>query len=277
MSSEGEPINKGRINIQELGDSDNATIETNSDGSSEWNTIPYEAVNLTIFAQGYKPLIKEIALQPGKNDLSYTLERDPHGKLTDDFLENEEKLIFYEDFQDGEAIFLNEEGSWQITEAQDDPENIILDANQEAERFRVLMMWVDPLSPLFIVEYSFRWIDIAYTERSDYYQGLSFGKYQLTAHITSQARQGFHLWDFNENAKSLIAYSTYKNFENNIWYRVRVEGYDDQLTFYLNDEPIGNIQVSNDFFPEDNNFISISAAEGTHVQYDDLLIKLPKN
>lgn len=97
----GAPIAGASIIFPESG-SENFFL-TDDQGRHTWSNLPGEAVSLTVSAQGY--LISEQAstIQRGPNEITVLLNRDPYGVLPAEACAPGQKVLYIEDFQDGQA------------------------------------------------------------------------------------------------------------------------------------------------------------------------------
>ena len=59
--------------------------------------------NLQVSAPGYHAASQPVTLERGPNELAVVLQRDPLGLAAADACAPDEKLLYIEDFQDGEA------------------------------------------------------------------------------------------------------------------------------------------------------------------------------
>jgi hypothetical protein len=102
---EGEeeaPIIGATVLLAEV-EGDEGTQNTDNVGQVFWYDLPGETVNLSISAQGYFPRDMTESVERGINQISVTLDRDPHGLLPSEACGPSEHLLYIEDFQDGEA------------------------------------------------------------------------------------------------------------------------------------------------------------------------------
>jgi hypothetical protein len=115
--------------LAEIGDEVGTQI-TDDVGQAFWYDLPGETINLSISAQGYYPLDISESIERGINQLAVALERDPHGLLPSEACAPGERLLYIEDFQDGEAEGWEEIESrtqgWGIGPHPDTPNNIVL-------------------------------------------------------------------------------------------------------------------------------------------------------
>jgi hypothetical protein len=134
VDREEKPLPSATINVAELGNLSEATQVTDESGAASWTDLPGETATLSIQAPGYYPLAELLALQAGENALSFTLERDTFGLTVGQACRPEEKLLYVDDFQDGQAqgwdaIEMNISG-WTVGAAPDTPENQVIMAQE---------------------------------------------------------------------------------------------------------------------------------------------------
>jgi hypothetical protein len=99
---EDAPIVGAHVVLAEVGDKTGSQI-TDDVGQAFWYDLPGETVSISIAAQGYFPLDITDSIERGINQITVALERDPHGILPSEACAPGEKLLYIEDFQDGEA------------------------------------------------------------------------------------------------------------------------------------------------------------------------------
>jgi hypothetical protein len=86
--------------VVEAGDKN---VATDADGTAVLNNLPGEAVSVSVAASGYKAGKIDKILVPGDNALDVSLEEDPNGLLPLNACASDEKLLYVEDFQSGQA------------------------------------------------------------------------------------------------------------------------------------------------------------------------------
>jgi hypothetical protein len=102
IGEEDIPIVGVAVMLVEVIEEDEERI-TNDDGQVTWYDLPGETINLTISAQGYFLVETSGTIERGENQMTITLERDPYGLLPSQACAPGERLLYIEDFQDGEA------------------------------------------------------------------------------------------------------------------------------------------------------------------------------
>jgi len=125
---EDAPIVGAHVVLAEVGDKTGSQI-TDEVGQVFWNDLPGETISLSISAQGYFPLDMTESVERGINQITIALERDPHGLLPSQACGPDEKLLYIEDFQDGEADRLEniklKIGGWDLGPHPDSLGNIV--------------------------------------------------------------------------------------------------------------------------------------------------------
>jgi hypothetical protein len=99
VGEDDAPIVEASAVLVEIDDMQN----TDDVGQAFWYDLPGETVSISIAAQGYFPLDITDSIERGINQITVALERDPHGILPSEACAPGEKLLYIEDFQDGEA------------------------------------------------------------------------------------------------------------------------------------------------------------------------------
>jgi hypothetical protein len=123
------PIVGAHVVLAEVGDKTGSQI-TDEVGQVFWNDLPGETISLSLSAQGYFPLELTQSIERGITQLAVPLERDPHGLLPAQACGPGEKLLYIEDFQDGEAqgweAIKHRAGGWDIGPHPDSQGNTVL-------------------------------------------------------------------------------------------------------------------------------------------------------
>lgn len=106
-------------------------------GQVFWYDIPGESINLAVSAQGYYPSDVSKVIERGVTQLTINLDRDPHGLLPDEVCAPGQKVLYIEDFQDGEAQGWSEEikfrtMGWDIIPHPDSQGNLVLVNNNNS-------------------------------------------------------------------------------------------------------------------------------------------------
>lgn len=128
MGEQDAPIVGATVVLAEIGQ-EAGTQTTDDVGQAFWYDLPGEMVNLSISAPGYFPLQTTDSIERGSNQLTVALERDPYGLLASEACGPGERLLYVEDFQDGEAqgwaeIEFRTKG-WDVGPYPDSPGNLV--------------------------------------------------------------------------------------------------------------------------------------------------------
>ena len=97
----GAPIAGASIVFPESGDG--SPIQANDQGQYFWTNLKGETVSLTASAQGYVNGGQSATIQRGPNEVKVSLKRDPFGLLPSAVCAPDQKVLYVEDFQDGQA------------------------------------------------------------------------------------------------------------------------------------------------------------------------------
>jgi hypothetical protein len=97
----GAPIAGASIVFTESGDG--TPKMANEQGQYSWNNLAGEMASLAISAQGYISATQSTTLQRGLNEVKVTLVRDPFGLLPSTSCAPGQKVLYLEDFQDGQS------------------------------------------------------------------------------------------------------------------------------------------------------------------------------
>jgi hypothetical protein len=126
---ENEPIVGAVVEMVDI-DTDHGTQITDDFGQAFLYDLPGEMVNLSISAQGFFPIETTETIERGINQVTVALERDPHGLLPTEVCAPTERLLYIEDFQDGEAQGWTEieyrAQDWDIVSDPDNPGDIVI-------------------------------------------------------------------------------------------------------------------------------------------------------
>ena len=130
LDEDGAPIPGASIIFPESGSDE--TVQADEAGQYRWTNLPGPDATLHVSAPGYLPAERSGTVDRGPSELPVVLPRDPAGLLPSDACAPDEKLLYVEDFQDGEAQGWNEIDlrvpGWDIIPAPDDAENQIVAA-----------------------------------------------------------------------------------------------------------------------------------------------------
>lgn len=108
---------------------------TDEVGQVFWSNLPGEIVNISMSAQGYFTKDVTETIERGINQRIVALNRDPHGLLPSEACGLDEKLLYIEDFQDGDADRLEsirlKASGWDLGPHPDSQGNIVAMYNGE--------------------------------------------------------------------------------------------------------------------------------------------------
>ena len=99
--ADGNPIAGANVAFPESGD--DAPVSTDDSGQVTWSSLGGPNGALTVAAPGYFGAEQSVSLGRGPNEVVVALERDPYGLLPSVACAPEEKSLYIEDFQDGQA------------------------------------------------------------------------------------------------------------------------------------------------------------------------------
>jgi len=130
VTGEGDvPISGAFVTLDGVA-GENGTQLTNDLGIVSWSSVPRKIVYLSISAQGYLPTEASGIMGQGDSQVSISLERDPYGILPSEACAPGERLLYIEDFQDGEAQGWPEieyrAQEWAIASDPDNPGDMVL-------------------------------------------------------------------------------------------------------------------------------------------------------
>jgi len=127
VDANGAPISEASITFPESGNS--SPVKSDAQGKFSWKNLAGESANLSVSAQGYLPAQQAAALQRGVNEISVTLTRDPFAFLPSNACAAGEKLLYAEDFQDGQTDMAHHDNApapVPLGEAPDEKGNTVI-------------------------------------------------------------------------------------------------------------------------------------------------------
>jgi len=273
VNEEGMPIAGARANVKELGYGHAVTETSNDEGKVSWGSLKEETATLDIFAQGYLPAEETVSMARGSNQAVVTLLPDPKGLQIADIINEGETLLYVEDFQDNDEDFPQILGVWSIIEDPDDPGNLVLDLNQkDLEEDATFDTPIEIGVKDFSASFKIRYLDIDYQNWN--WTGFYFRDYSFGTFLQPDWRV-MQLLDFNQGGEWLSPVVTQKNIQDGVWYTFSIDIYGNEIDMYVNDAQVGRFSEATDLLTQrDVNYISFGNAAGTHVQIDDIVIKL---
>ncbi len=122
MNTEGQPIAGALASL------DGETVAADETGSITFMGLSNTEAHVSVTASGYIPQELELTLQPGDNQSEVNLELDPAGLLSQNACTPDEKLLYLEDFQDGQAqgwdAIEAQAPGWSVGGDPDEPQNL---------------------------------------------------------------------------------------------------------------------------------------------------------
>lgn len=264
--SEGQPIEGANIAFGK------STIkETSSEGELIIRNLSENQGILQCSKQGYILINKDISLNRGENEVNIELEQDPFGLQLSEVLAEGEKIFFIEDFQDSKEDFDEVIGNWQVIEDPSEDGNMIIDVDQSEIEFMAEGNFGSNCPSDVILEYRFRYVEIDYTSGEWQSTGWRFRKnYYLDMYPVHGRCVG--ITDVKEDELAWPVQICNKTFAENVWYHVRLEAIGSEVRVYINDVLIFNWKQARE---EPIEYFSIVALEYSHIQFDDIVVKIP--
>lgn len=274
VDEEGNAIKGGMVSVVELEDT---RIQSLDDaGQIIWNDFPKENATLKIVVQGYLSAYKEITLERGENLISVTLERDPFGLLVSDKVEeDEEEVIFFEDFQTGEEHFNELTGNWQVVEDLDNPGNMVIQIDQRDGDFATAKFGPDEILENFVIEYKFRWLEVApFTGNEWQSMGFDFwDRYTLEAYPVNNG--WYQILDYSQDPWAFPV-QIQKYSQIGVWYTMRAEVNVNEISWHLNDRLLSKYKKMELGDPTSDDLgYGIYALPEVFGQFDDIVFKIP--
>ncbi len=98
----------------------NVSKEANDAGQLVWNNLSNPGESLSVSAQGYKPVQQTLSMEQGPNELSIVLETDPYQLNPGKACQPGQKILYVEDFEDGQAQDLDniEAPKWNFVQVE---------------------------------------------------------------------------------------------------------------------------------------------------------------
>ena len=103
----GAPLTGASVVLLESGS--DQPIQIDASGQYTWTNLQGSEANLSVSAPGYHPAVQPVTLERGSTEMALILQRDPLGLLAADACAPDEKLLYMEDFQSGQAT------GWRLT------------------------------------------------------------------------------------------------------------------------------------------------------------------
>ncbi len=265
--SEGQPIEGAKITFGK------STIEeTNPEGELIFKNLSENQGILQCFKQGYILINKDISLERGENEVNFELEQDPFGLQLSEVLAEGETIFFIEDFQDSKEDFDDVIGNWQVIEDPSEDGNMLIDVDQSESEIIAHVEFGTNCPSDVIFEYRFRYVDIV---------DFSGGKWQSAAcdfrkdyALDMYPVQGgcVQIIDFKEDEWAFPVQIFNKTFAEDVWYHVRLEAIGSEVKVYINNVQIFNWKQARE---EPVEYFSIVALDYSHIQFDDIVVKIP--
>ena len=213
---------------------------TDDVGQSFWNDLPGETINLSISAQGYFPQEISESIGRGINQLTVNLDRDPHGLLPSEACAPGEKLLYIEDFQDGEAqgwqeIEFRSQG-WDLIAHPDSAGNLVILNPGESDTQIVLQdftfddaVWrIDLMPHGYPDNFTFFWHFV--TEPYEVKDGtVDFSAYSVSIYEGNAFRVVRMASPFPEVVLSDII----RNIKNDEWHVIEISTFYDTFEIWL--------------------------------------------
>ena len=233
---EEAPVIGALVVLAEIEDEVGTQI-TDDVGQAFWYELPGETINLSISAQGYFPQELTESISRGVNQLTVNLDRDLHGLLPSEACAPGEKLIYIEDFQDGEAAGWQEinyrASGWELIPHPETPEDLVTQhAGDQSSRshledltldnavWRIWMM-LSGRGNYFLV---WDWQEPTELEGGD------FSTYQLDSSPPSHA-----LYRVVWPNLHLTVSRRQQRIEEGVWHRFDVSNYEGRVEVWMDD------------------------------------------
>lgn len=101
QDANGAPIPNADVVISESGSG--VARQTDASGTLIWRNLPASELTLKVSGAGYYSASQPVEMNPGQTELVITLLNDPFALLPSDACAPTEKLLYSEDFEDGQA------------------------------------------------------------------------------------------------------------------------------------------------------------------------------
>lgn len=236
---EDAPIVEAIVILAEIG-TEVGTQITDDVGQAFWYELPGETINLSISAQGYFPQEITESINRGINQLTVNLDRDPHGVLPSEACAPGEKLLYIEDFQDGEAqgwqeIEFRSQG-WDLIAQPDSAGNLVILNPGESDTQIVLQdftfddaVWRIHLMPHGNpTNYSFNWHFV--TEPYEVKDGtVDFSAYSVGIYSV----RGFRVVRSASPFPEVVLSDIIRNIKNDEWHVIEISTYYDTFEIWL--------------------------------------------
>lgn len=233
---DGVPIMDATVKLADVGEV--GTQISDAVGQVSWDNLPGESVNISISAQGYFPIDLSKTIERGPNELAIVLEQDPYGLLPSKACAPGEKLVYVEDFQDGEAegwpeIELQAQ-DWSLGPDPNTAEDIVLSRPAAIEGSAVYSdqefgnsVWRIRFKPIGLPIYFFNWF-------------WSFGGYAVDG--TDVEWSAYQIWVHPPDVRvfraqqpisTITLRDTKRSLESDVWHQLEVSIYNGKLEVWI--------------------------------------------
>ena len=238
---EDAPIVGAHVVLEEVSDETRPQI-TDDVGQALWYELPGETVSLSISAQGYFPLDLTDSIERGINQIIVALERDPHGMLPSEACMPGERLLYIEDFQDGEAQGWMEieyrAQEWDIVSNPDNPGDFVVTRPTTYEGYANLQdrsfdnaVWRFKLmhTGKSVSNFSWHWHDTAYETEAGRVEWSAYPVWIHFPDIHVNRRQS----PISEFALRWTSYV----LRAGVWHQIEISTYEGRFEFWVDGVP----------------------------------------
>ncbi len=237
----GASLTMAKVILPEIEGKEGTQISDEA-GQVFWYDLPGDSINISISAQGYFPQVLEHKLERGVNQITITLERDPHGLLPEGVCAPGQNVLYIEDFQDGEAQGWSEQikmraMGWDIIPHPDSQGNLVL-VNTNSSGAGVMLENV-PFGPAAwhlqfmtdgnqIIRLEWHW-KYDYTDETGYVENSAYyARFEQPNTLVIDRQKG-------ESDVGLFGFTPF-SIKKGVWQTVDISTFEGRFEFWLNDQ-----------------------------------------
>ena len=236
---DGSPISWSTGIIQISGK--DVSMEADDSGQIAWNNLAGATGTLTVSAQGYKPTQQSLSLVQGSNELSVKMEIDPLQLNPAKVCSPDQKIIYVEDFEDGQAQYMENlvEPKWDLVSLEDN--GMVLSANSPGGSAEAMVnsvfsnaVWLFDIKTSGVIDVDFLW------HVSEVDEGPTAGLYRYN--IAYQPGEILELDFERPGEKGKLVESESPVMEEDAWRTFAIAYYNGGISIWVDGEKAMNVE-----------------------------------
>ena len=267
-SQDGNPIPWAAGSIQISGK--DVSGKANNTGQLVWENLSGADGQLNVSAQGYTSSQQPLSLAAGANNLSVALELDSYQLNPAKVCQTGEKIIYVEDFEDGQAQDLDNIAApkWNLISLED--LGLVMNVNSPGSNANTLIksefgnaVWQFEIMTSGVVDMNFNWHVLETTEGAN--TGLS--RYYVSFKPGVELNLGVERPGLNTQ----LAESKAPDFEKGTWHTVAIAYYKGAISVWMDGQKA--IDTTHDAPIEKGRFgFQINSATEGEIWLDNLIV-----